>query len=84
MLSAAEQFKRTCVHTYTKSQVEWRNHLDRALPVMYTRYAEVFVYRLPCDFFGFFDKEYEVWDVWKETAVNWDGKESNGEASSSL
>lgn len=75
MQSAAELFKRKFIHQYTKSQVEWRNHLDRALPVMYTRYAEVFVYRHPSDFFGFFDKEYEVWGTWEETPVNWDEKE---------
>jgi hypothetical protein len=54
------------IKIYTKSETCFKNELDRQSPIMYSRFAKVFVYRAPWDFFGFWDNEVEQWGDWKE------------------
>ena len=62
------KFERKLINTYRKSEVCHQNRLDRARPVMFIRFADVDVYRLPWDFFGFSDEEVETWGEWQELA----------------
>ena len=64
------------VNTYTRSQTQWRNLPDRALPVMFVRWGDVEVYRPTNNLlsklgFGFFDKEIVNWEDWREMPVDW-------------
>ena len=63
------------IGTYRKSEVEWRNLPDRALPVCFMRRCVVEKYRpLDDSFFtwmGFRDKEIEYWGPWGEHYVDW-------------
>lgn len=66
------------IRKYTKSETCWQNRLDRALPVCFTRYCEVSVYRRKeWDFLGLFNIETESWGPWEETKVNWDDTSLN-------
>ena len=57
------------VKTYTKSETCWQNRIDRYMPVCFTRYADVLVYRHSWDFFGFWDQEVENWGEWNEVKI---------------
>jgi hypothetical protein len=60
------KFKRKLINTYRKSETCFQNRIDRASPVVFVRFADVEVYRLPWDFFGFDDEEVVTWGEWRE------------------
>jgi hypothetical protein len=69
------KFDRKLVKTYRTHEMCYRDHLDRAQPTPYVRFAEVNVYRLPWDFLGLFDNHVELWGDWKELADSIFGKD---------
>ena len=67
-------FARKLINVYQQQETCFQNRMDRAMPVCFTRMAEVSVYRWPWDFFGFWDEEEKVWGEWVETEVDWGKK----------
>lgn len=62
------------IKSYCKSESQWRNEPDRALPVLYRRFAQVDVFRSNEGFLnwlGLFDEEVEHWSEWQEHPVDW-------------
>lgn len=62
------------IKTFTRSQTQYRNLLDRAEPVLFVRWGDVEVWRSEgwiWDWLGWNDKEVINWEDWREAPESW-------------